>query len=85
MPFLFHNVDEMAKIYHSKVGDGWKATAEKKGVKIMGLVVHPSPEDQLIATKKPVKVPADIKGMAIRVVGPDDASLYEEMGRQLHS
>jgi len=80
MPFLFHNVDEMAKIYHSKVGDGWRATAEKKGVKIMGLVVHPSPEDQLIATKTPVKIPADIKGMAIRVVGPDDAAYIRKRG-----
>ena len=80
MPFLFHNVDEMAKVYHSKVGDGWRATAEKKGVKIMGLVVHPSPEDQLIATKTPVKVPADIKGMAIRVVGPDDAAYIKKRG-----
>ena len=81
MPFLFQNVDEMAKIYHSKVGDGWKATAEKKGVKLMGLMVHPSPEDQLIATKKPIKVPADLKGMAIRVAGPDDAKVVAEMGR----
>jgi C4-dicarboxylate-binding protein DctP len=80
MPFLFKNVDEMAKIYHSKVGDGWKATAEKKGVKLMGLMVHPSPEDQLIATKKPVKVPADIKGMAIRVAGPDDAKVVAKWG-----
>jgi TRAP-type C4-dicarboxylate transport system substrate-binding protein len=80
MPFLFHNVDEMAKVYHSKVGDGWKATAEKKGVKLMGLMVHPSPEDQLIATKKPIKVPADLKGMAIRVAGPDDAKVVQKWG-----
>jgi C4-dicarboxylate-binding protein DctP len=80
MPFLFHNVDEMIKVYHSKVGAAWKAEAEKKGVKIMGLVVHPSPEDQLIATVKPVKVPADIKGMAIRVVGPDDAAYIKKRG-----
>jgi TRAP-type C4-dicarboxylate transport system substrate-binding protein len=80
MPFLFHNVDEMAKIYHSKVGDGWKATAEKKGVKLMGLLVHPSPEDQIIATKKPIKVPADLKGMAIRVAGPDDAKVMQKWG-----
>ncbi len=80
MPFLFQNVDEMAKIYHSKVGDGWKATAEKKGVKLMGLMVHPSPEDQLIATTKPVKVPSDLKGMAIRVAGPDDAKVVAKWG-----
>jgi C4-dicarboxylate-binding protein DctP len=80
MPFLFHTVDEMIKVYNSKVGAAWKAEAEKKGVKIMGLVVHPSPEDQLIATIKPVKVPADIKGMAIRVVGPDDAAVIKKWG-----
>jgi len=80
MPFLFHTIDEMIKVYHSKVGEAWKAEAEKKGVKIMGLVVHPSPEDQLIATTKPVKVPADIKGMAIRVVGPDDAAAVKKWG-----
>jgi TRAP-type C4-dicarboxylate transport system substrate-binding protein len=80
MPFLFQNVDEMAKIYHSKVGDAWKATAEKKGVKLMGLMVHPSPEDQLIAAKKPIKVPADLKGMAIRVAGPDDAKVVAKWG-----
>lgn len=80
MPFLFQNVDEMAKIYHSKVGESWKATAEKKGVKLMGLLVHPSPEDQLIATVKPVKVPADLKGVAIRVAGPDDAKVVQKWG-----
>ncbi len=80
MPFLFQNVDEMAKVYHSKVGDGWKATAEKKGVKLMGLMVHPSPEDQLIATIKLIKVPADLKGMAIRVAGPDDAKVVTKWG-----
>ncbi len=80
MPFLIRTVDEMIKIYQSKVGDEWRATAEKKGVKLMGLVVHPSPEDQLIATVKPVKVPADIKGMTIRVIGPDDAAVVKKWG-----
>jgi len=80
MPFLFQTVDEMAKVYRSKVGDAWKTEAEKKGVKLMGLVVHPSPEDQLIATIKPVKVPADLKGMTIRVGGPDDAVVFKKWG-----
>jgi len=80
MPFLFQTVDEMAKVYRSKVGDLWQATAEKKGVKLMGLLVHPSPEDQLIATTKPVKVPADLKGMTIRVIGPDDAAVVKKWG-----
>ena len=80
MPFLFHTVDDMIKVYHSKVGAGWKETAEKKGIKVMGLVVHPSPEDQLIAAVKPVKVPGDLKGMTIRVIGPDDAAVMKKWG-----
>jgi TRAP-type C4-dicarboxylate transport system substrate-binding protein len=70
----------MIKVYQSKVGAGWKETAEKKGVKVMGLVVHPSPEDQMIAAVKPVKVPADLKGLTIRVIGPDDAAVMKKWG-----
>jgi TRAP-type C4-dicarboxylate transport system substrate-binding protein len=80
MPFLFHTVDDMLKIYHSKVGAAWKETAEKKGIMLTGLIVHPSPEDQLIATTKPVKVPPDLKGMTIRVIGPDDAAVFKKWG-----
>ncbi|HEX2964942.1 MAG TPA: TRAP transporter substrate-binding protein [Syntrophorhabdaceae bacterium] len=80
MPFLIQTVDDMTKIYHSKIGERWKAEAEKKGIKLMGLVVHPSPEDQLIASVKPIKVPADIKGMAIRISGPDDAAVVKKWG-----
>jgi C4-dicarboxylate-binding protein DctP len=80
MPYLFSTVDEMIKVYKSKVGDNWKKVAAGKGVMITGLLVHPSPEDQLIATTKPVKVPADIKGMTIRVVGPDDSALMKKYG-----
>ena len=80
MPFLFHTVDDMMKIYQSKVGASWKETAEKKGVRLMGLIVHPSPEDQLISAVKPVKVPADIKGLTIRVIGPDDAAVFKKWG-----
>ncbi|MBI5440327.1 MAG: TRAP transporter substrate-binding protein DctP [Deltaproteobacteria bacterium] len=80
MPFLIDSVDDMAKVYHSKVGESWRATAERKGVKLVGLLIHPSPEDQLIATVKPVKVPADLKGMTIRVIGPDDAAVIKKWG-----
>ena len=80
MPFLFQTVDDMIKVYHSKVGDSWKDTAEKKGVKVMGLIVHPSPEDQLIAAVKAVRMPADLKGMTIRVIGPDDAAAMKKWG-----
>jgi len=80
MPFLFQTMDDMINVYQSKIGARWKETAEKKGVKVMGLIVHPSPEDQLIAAIKPLKVPADIKGMTIRVIGPDDAAVIKKWG-----
>ncbi len=80
MPFLFNTIDDMIKVYQSKIGASWKETAEKKGVKVMGLIVHPSPEDQLIAAIKSVKVPADLRGMTIRVIGPDDAAVVKKWG-----
>jgi C4-dicarboxylate-binding protein DctP len=80
MPYLISTVDEMIKIYKSKIGESWKKVAASKGVMITGLCVHPSPEDQMIAAKKPIRVPADIKGMTIRVIGPDDAALMKKYG-----
>jgi len=80
MPYLISTVDEMIKVYNSKIGESWKKVAASKGVMITGLLVHPSPEDQLIATTKPVKVPDDLKGMTIRVIGPDDAALMKKYG-----
>ena len=79
-PFLFQALDDTMKVYRSEVGTAWKATAERKGVKILGMVVMPAPEDHIILTAKPVKVPADIKGMVIRGATPEHALAIKKWG-----
>ena len=79
-PFLFQALDDTTKVYRSELGTAWKATAERKGVKILGMVVFPAPEDHIILTAKPVKVPADIKGMVIRGATPEHALAIKKWG-----
>lgn len=80
MPFLFQNLDETWKVYKSEIGATWKQTAEKKGVKLLALVVMPSPEDHIVLTTKPVKVPADLKGLVIRGATPEHALVIKKWG-----
>lgn len=80
MPYLFQSLDETWKVYKSEVGAGWKQTAERKGVTLLAMVVMPSPEDQIILTTKPVKVPADIKGLVIRGASPEHALVIKKWG-----
>jgi C4-dicarboxylate-binding protein DctP len=80
MPFLYQDLDDTMKVYRSEVGAAWKATAEQKGVKLLNLVMFPAPDDEIILTTKPVKVPADVKGTVLRVVGPETAALAKKWG-----
>ena len=80
MPYLFQNLDETWRVYKSEVGAGWKQTAERKGVKLLAMVVMPSPEDQIILSTKPVKVPADLKGQIIRGASPEHALAIKKWG-----
>jgi len=79
-PFLFQALDDTMKVYRSEVGKAWNATAERKGVKILNLVVFPAPEDHIILTAKPIRVPADIKGMVIRGASPEHALAIKKWG-----
>jgi TRAP-type C4-dicarboxylate transport system substrate-binding protein len=80
MPFLFQSLDETWKVYQSGLGDSWKKTAEKKGVKLLAMVVMPSPEDQIVMTTKPAKVPADLSGQVIRGASPEHALAIKKWG-----
>jgi TRAP-type C4-dicarboxylate transport system substrate-binding protein len=80
MPYLFNSLDETWKVYKSDIGTSWKQTAEKKGVKILAMVVMPAPEDQIIHTTKPVRVPSDLKGQVIRVASPEHALAVKKWG-----
>ena len=52
---------------------------EKKGIKQLGWIVWNN-ESNCIITSKPVKVPADLKGMTMRAAGPEDAAWYQKWG-----
>lgn len=80
MPFLFESLDETWKAYRSELGDSWKKTAEKKGVKLLAMVVMPSPDDQIVLTTKPAKVPADLSGQVIRGASPEHALAIKKWG-----
>ncbi len=80
MPYLFQNLDETWTVYKSDVGAGWKQTAERKGVKLLAMVVMPSPDDHIVLTTKPVKVPADLKGLVIRGATPEHAMVIKKWG-----
>jgi TRAP-type C4-dicarboxylate transport system substrate-binding protein len=80
MPFLFQSLDETWKVYQSELGAAWKQTAEKKGVKLLALVVMPGPEDHIILTTKPAKVPADLSGQVIRGASPEHALAIKKWG-----
>lgn len=80
MPYLFQTLDETWKVYKSEVGTAWKRTAEGKGVKLLAMVVMPAPEDEIIITTKPIKVPADLKGQIIRGASPEHALVIKKWG-----
>jgi C4-dicarboxylate-binding protein DctP len=79
-PFLFQGLDESVKVYRSDVGEAWKTVAERKGIKLLSLVVMPSPEDHILLSGKQVKVPADIKGLVIRGASPEHAMAIKTWG-----
>jgi C4-dicarboxylate-binding protein DctP len=79
-PFLFNTLEEALKVIHSDIGDGWRKVAEQKGVRLFGLVSFPSPEGEGLCTIKPAKVPADVKGMVLRTIGPELATMMKKWG-----
>ena len=80
MPYLFQSLDETWNVYKSEVGTAWKQTAERKGVKLLAMVAMASPDDQIILTTKPIKVPADLKGQIIRGASPEHALALKKWG-----
>jgi TRAP-type C4-dicarboxylate transport system substrate-binding protein len=80
MPFLFGTLEEALKVLHSDIGEAMKMTAEQKGVKLLGIVSYPSPDGEGLVTKKPAKVPADVKGMVLRTIGPELAAMMKKWG-----
>lgn len=67
-PFIFRDDAHFQKVIRGPVGDDILATFERAG--FIGLALYDAGARSIYA-KKPVKVPADVKGMKIRVIPSD--------------
>jgi len=80
MPFFFRSSSEILAVMRSDTGAAMRRTAEQKGVKLLGMIVFPSPEDTIVMASKPIKVRDDIKGMVIRAVSPESSAIIKKWG-----
>jgi tripartite ATP-independent transporter DctP family solute receptor len=78
MPFLFRDRAHAYKVLDGVLGDDLKGLAEKKGLKVLGFweVGFRNMTDN----KKPIKEPADMQGLKIRV---QQSKVYIEMMKSL--
>jgi TRAP-type transport system periplasmic protein len=74
LPYLFRDADHVSKVMDGEIREEWaKRHLEKTGIYIFGSVI--SGWDSMFFTKIPVKSPADMKGMKLRV--PQDKVFIE--------
>ncbi len=78
LPFLFRSVDHLYTVLDGPVGDDILASFERHG--LVGLAFYDSGARSIYNTVRPVRSPADLKGLRIRVQQSD---LMVEMMRAL--
>lgn len=79
MPYLFETTEEARASCDGEAGKYMLSLLEEKG--IHGLALWEQGWRHLTTSKKPVRVPADIKGMKIRVMdSPSFIAMMEELG-----
>jgi tripartite ATP-independent transporter DctP family solute receptor len=78
LPFLFRSVDHLYTVLDGQVGDDILASFERHG--LVGLAFYDSGARSIYNTVRPVRSPADLKGLRIRVQQSD---LMVEMMRAL--
>jgi len=69
LPFIFRSVAHMRKVMDGPIGDSILAEFEKHG--LVGLAFYDSGARSFYNSKQPIKTPADMKGMKIRVQQSD--------------
>jgi len=74
LPFIFKDTDHMWRVLEGKAGDMINAGLAKKG--LISLAWYAAGARSFYNSKKPIKTPADVVGMKIRVMNND---LYSGM------
>lgn len=74
LPFIFKDTDHVWRVLDGKAGDMINAGLAKKG--LISLAWYDGGARSFYNSKKPIKTPADVKGMKIRVMNND---LYSGM------
>ncbi len=69
LPFVFDSVDHMRRVVDSAVGDEVLASLEPHG--LIGLCIYDSGSRSFYNTRRPVRTPADMKGLKLRVPASD--------------
>ncbi|HRK68577.1 MAG TPA: TRAP transporter substrate-binding protein, partial [Hyphomonas sp.] len=78
LPFLFQSNEHMRRALDSAIGDEILASMEPHG--LIGLCFYDSGDRNFYNTKRPIRTPADMRGLKIRVPNSD---LYVSMIRAL--
>jgi tripartite ATP-independent transporter DctP family solute receptor len=74
LPFIFKDTDHVWRVLEGKAGEMINAGLEKKG--LISLAWYNGGARSFYNSKKPIKIPADVTGMKIRVMNND---LYSGM------
>ncbi|MGR3783355.1 MAG: TRAP transporter substrate-binding protein DctP, partial [Albimonas sp.] len=74
LPFIFSSVDQMHKVMDGEIGQRFSDALAEQG--LVALAWFDSGARSLYNTKKPVKTPADVEGMKVRVM---NNQLYVDM------
>ncbi len=69
LPFIFRSVDHMRKVMDGPIGDALLKEFEKHD--LVGLAFYDSGSRSFYNSKRPIKTPADMKGLKIRVQQSD--------------
>lgn len=78
LPFIFTSTDHMRRVVDGPVGDAILASLEPHG--LIGLCFYDSGARSFYNTRGPIRTPADMRGLKLRVPGSD---LYIEMVKSL--
>ena len=79
LPYMFRSIEHMHRVMDGEIGGEILAAMEKHGM--VGLAFYDSGARSFYNTKRPIKSPADMKGLKIRVQNSDlFVSMMEALG-----